>query len=260
MRLRGGGITRSITVRAIAQRRRRRAHVQDQPPADREDRGRPPRRRPPRPAVLPAQARRQVGHPPRAPPRLTVRPRRLAPAAARSSRDRRPTCAAVGYLAADGADRPDPPLRAPPLERRPDAHRRRRRGRRRAQQRTGRRGARCIMRPDCKRIPGVRDSKTLSAAQRERLAKNIRRRARRSGSARPRCAEIDRLNIYHATHLAMRAGDPARWASTTTSSSTGATSAASRSRSGRTPRSSTATRGATRSPARRSSPRSCATG
>jgi len=34
-----------------------------------------------------------------------------------------------------------------------------------------------IMRPHCRRIPGVRDSKTLSAAQRERLAPIIRRRA-----------------------------------------------------------------------------------
>ena len=34
-----------------------------------------------------------------------------------------------------------------------------------------------IMRPNCRRIPGVRDSKTLSAAQRERLAPIIRRRS-----------------------------------------------------------------------------------
>ena len=46
MRLRGGGITRSITVRRIASRRRRRADLQDPQPAHREDRGRPPRRRP----------------------------------------------------------------------------------------------------------------------------------------------------------------------------------------------------------------------
>ena len=50
MRLRGGGITRSITVRRIASRRRRRADVQDQQPAHREDRGRPPRRRPAAPS------------------------------------------------------------------------------------------------------------------------------------------------------------------------------------------------------------------
>jgi ribonuclease HII len=61
-----------------------------------------------------------------------------------------------------------------------------------------------IMRPDCKRIPGVRDSKTLSAAQRERLAAIIRRRAVAVGVGAASVTEIDRLNIYHATHLAMR--------------------------------------------------------
>jgi ribonuclease HII len=61
-----------------------------------------------------------------------------------------------------------------------------------------------IMPPDCKRIPGVRDSKTLSAAQRERLAAIIRRRAVVVGVGAASVDEIDRLNIYHATHLAMR--------------------------------------------------------
>src|SRR6476619_7654132 len=61
-----------------------------------------------------------------------------------------------------------------------------------------------IMRPGCHRIPGVRDSKTLSAAQRERLASIIRRRALAVGVGAASVAEIDRLNIYHATHLAMR--------------------------------------------------------
>jgi ribonuclease HII len=61
-----------------------------------------------------------------------------------------------------------------------------------------------IMRPNCRRIPGVRDSKTLSAAQRERLAPIIRRRALAIGVGAASVAEIDRLNIYHATHLAMR--------------------------------------------------------
>jgi ribonuclease HII len=61
-----------------------------------------------------------------------------------------------------------------------------------------------IMRPNCRRIPGVRDSKTLSAAQRERLAPIIRRRACAIGVGAASVAEIDRLNIYHATHLAMR--------------------------------------------------------
>lgn len=61
-----------------------------------------------------------------------------------------------------------------------------------------------VMRPGCKRIPGVRDSKTLSASQRERLAPIIRRRAVAIGVGAASVAEIDRLNIYHATHLAMR--------------------------------------------------------
>jgi ribonuclease HII len=61
-----------------------------------------------------------------------------------------------------------------------------------------------IMRPNCHRIPGVRDSKTLSAAQRERLAPRIRARAVAVGIGAASVREIDQLNIYHATHLAMR--------------------------------------------------------
>lgn len=61
-----------------------------------------------------------------------------------------------------------------------------------------------IMAPGCHRIPGVRDSKTLSMAQRERLAPIIRRRAVAIGVGAASVREIDRLNIYHATHLAMR--------------------------------------------------------
>ncbi len=61
-----------------------------------------------------------------------------------------------------------------------------------------------VMRPGCHRIPGVRDSKTLSAAQRERLAPLIRRRAVAVAVGAASVTEIDRLNIYHATHLAMR--------------------------------------------------------
>ncbi len=58
--------------------------------------------------------------------------------------------------------------------------------------------------PGCHRIPGVRDSKTLSMAQRERLAPLIRRRAVAVGVGAASVREIDQLNIYHATHLAMR--------------------------------------------------------
>ncbi len=61
-----------------------------------------------------------------------------------------------------------------------------------------------ILPANCHRIPGVRDSKTLSAIQRERLAPIIRRRALAIGVGAASVADIDRLNIYHATHLAMR--------------------------------------------------------
>jgi ribonuclease HII len=61
-----------------------------------------------------------------------------------------------------------------------------------------------IMKPHARRIPGVRDSKTLSAQQRERLAPLIRRRAVAVGIGAASVREIDTINIYHATHLAMR--------------------------------------------------------
>ncbi len=61
-----------------------------------------------------------------------------------------------------------------------------------------------IMKPHARRIPGVRDSKTLSAQQRDRLAPIIRRRAVAVGVGAASVREIDTINIYHATHLAMR--------------------------------------------------------
>ncbi len=61
-----------------------------------------------------------------------------------------------------------------------------------------------IVRPTVRRIAGVRDSKTLSAAQRERLDPLIRRQAVAVGVGAASVREIDQLNIYHATHLAMR--------------------------------------------------------
>ena len=61
-----------------------------------------------------------------------------------------------------------------------------------------------VMPPGSRRIPGVRDSKTLSRAQRERLYPQILRRALYVGLGAASVAEIDRLNIYHATSLAMR--------------------------------------------------------
>jgi len=61
-----------------------------------------------------------------------------------------------------------------------------------------------VMKPHARRIPGVRDSKTLSAQQRDRLAPIIRRRAIAVGVGAASVREIDTINIYHATHLAMR--------------------------------------------------------
>ncbi|MCI0583106.1 MAG: ribonuclease HII [Chloroflexi bacterium] len=61
-----------------------------------------------------------------------------------------------------------------------------------------------IVRPNAHKIPGVRDSKTLSAAQRETLAPLIRGKAVAVAVGAASVTEIDRLNIYHATHLAMR--------------------------------------------------------
>ena len=55
-----------------------------------------------------------------------------------------------------------------------------------------------------KRIPGLRDSKLLSAAQRERLIPLIRARAIRVAVAAASVREIDRVNIRVATAIAMR--------------------------------------------------------
>jgi len=65
---------------------------------------------------------------------------------------------------------------------------------------------------DSRFISGVRDSKTLSAVQRERLAKKILRHASTVGLGAASVREIDTINIYYATILAMkravaRAGD-----------------------------------------------------
>lgn len=61
-----------------------------------------------------------------------------------------------------------------------------------------------VMPPYGRRVPGVRDSKMLSRAQRERLYPLILRRALMVGIGAASVAEIDRLNIYHATNMAMR--------------------------------------------------------
>jgi ribonuclease HII len=57
---------------------------------------------------------------------------------------------------------------------------------------------------NCKRIPGVRDSKMLSRAERERLADLICAKAVRVGIGAASAREIERLNILRATHLAMK--------------------------------------------------------
>ena len=61
-----------------------------------------------------------------------------------------------------------------------------------------------IMKPGCHRIPGVRDSKTLSAQQRERLTPLIRRRAVAVGVGAASVAEIERVNVRNAEILALR--------------------------------------------------------
>ena len=61
-----------------------------------------------------------------------------------------------------------------------------------------------IMPPDVRAIAGVDDSKQLSAAQRSRLAVKIRERAIALGVGAASVREIDRVNIYHATVVAMR--------------------------------------------------------
>jgi len=53
-------------------------------------------------------------------------------------------------------------------------------------------------------IAGLADSKALSAARRETLAVEIRKHARAHAVAQADVAEIDSLNILHATMLAMR--------------------------------------------------------
>src|SRR5471030_877632 len=61
-----------------------------------------------------------------------------------------------------------------------------------------------LVKPNCHKVTGVRDSKTLSAKQRERLVGQIKGRVLAWGVGAASVAEIERLNIYHASHLAMR--------------------------------------------------------
>jgi len=57
---------------------------------------------------------------------------------------------------------------------------------------------------DGRSIPGLRDSKRLSARQREEVAEAIRRRAVSWAVGEASVEEIDRLNVLHAARLAMR--------------------------------------------------------
>ncbi|HEY2594492.1 MAG TPA: ribonuclease HII [Chloroflexota bacterium] len=60
-----------------------------------------------------------------------------------------------------------------------------------------------VVKPYCRKIPGVRDSKTLSLQQRERLYPEILKRCAAVGVGAASVREINQLNIYHASHLAM---------------------------------------------------------
>ena len=61
-----------------------------------------------------------------------------------------------------------------------------------------------VMPPDARAIAGVDDSKRLTCAARVRLAARIRERALAIGVGAASVREIERINIYHATVLAMR--------------------------------------------------------
>lgn len=63
--------------------------------------------------------------------------------------------------------------------------------------------AACLVTPDTKLIRRVQDSKLLTRAQREELYELIRSRVARVGVGAASVAEIHRLNIYHASHVAM---------------------------------------------------------
>ena len=63
--------------------------------------------------------------------------------------------------------------------------------------------AACLVTPEVKLIRRVRDSKLLTRQQREELLPKIRARVVKIGIGAASVAEIHRLNIYHASHLAM---------------------------------------------------------
>ncbi|MDB4911891.1 MAG: hypothetical protein JWO39_2714 [Gemmatimonadetes bacterium] len=61
-----------------------------------------------------------------------------------------------------------------------------------------------VMPPDSRALRGVDDSKALTAPARERLVSQIMQRAVSLGIGAASAREIDRINIYHASTLAMR--------------------------------------------------------
>jgi len=63
--------------------------------------------------------------------------------------------------------------------------------------------AACLVTPDTRLIRKVNDSKVLTRLQREELIASIRGRVVKVGIGAASVAEIHRLNIYHASHVAM---------------------------------------------------------
>ena len=61
-----------------------------------------------------------------------------------------------------------------------------------------------VVTPEVKLIRRVRDSKLLTRKEREDLVPLIRARVTRVGIGAASVREIDRLNIYHASHVAMQ--------------------------------------------------------
>lgn len=63
--------------------------------------------------------------------------------------------------------------------------------------------AACLVLPGCRIVRAVKDSKVLTRQQRDELVPLIRDRVSGIGIGAASVAEIHRLNIYHASHLAM---------------------------------------------------------
>ena len=61
-----------------------------------------------------------------------------------------------------------------------------------------------VMPPDTRALRGVDDSKALTSQARERLVSQIMQRALSLGLGAASAREIDRVNIYHASTLAMK--------------------------------------------------------